>query len=260
MNNLNNAAAIAAPPRLLQWLEWRALGEMAATAFAWPTLALAPRGDGHPVLVLPGLVASDRSTVLLRGFLRDRGYEVHGWGQGRNYGPRDGVREAMLAQLDQLHASSGRKVSLVGWSLGGLYARTLARERPDAVRNAIMLGSPIGGQPRATNAWRLYELTSGRSADDAEDWARSGEAGSVPATSIWSRSDGVVAWRNSLLAPGKRAENISVCGSHLGLGANAAVLYAVADRLAQPEGEWQPFKAPAMLRALYPKVDAPSQP
>ena len=252
---MNNAATLAPPPRLLQWLEWRAVGEMAATALAWPSLAFAPHGDGHTVLVLPGLIASDRSTVPLRCFLRGRGYDVHGWGQGRNLGPRDGVRETMVEQLDRLHAASGRKVSVVGWSLGGLYARMLARERPDAVRAVVTLGSPLGGQPRATRAWRLYELTSGRSADDAGDWSRSGETPSVvPTTSIWSRGDGIVAWRNSMLAPGERTENIAVYGSHLGLGVNAAVLHAVADRLSQPEGQWRPFMPPAMLRALYPKA------
>src|SRR5205085_11375807 len=95
------------PPRLLQLLEGRAALEMAGTFAAWPLLALAPRGDGHDVLVLPGLVASDLSTRLLRRFLRERGYVVHGWGLGRNYGPRPGVREAMLDRLDRLHTDSG---------------------------------------------------------------------------------------------------------------------------------------------------------
>jgi pimeloyl-ACP methyl ester carboxylesterase len=247
---------IAPPPRLLQLLEWRALGEMVGTAMIWPWLGLAPRGDGHAVLVLPGLITSDVSTAMLRRFLRERGYDVHGWGLGRNYGPREGVREAMLARLDELHAASGRKVSLVGWSLGGLYARMLARERPDAVRSIVMLGSPIGGQPRATRAWRIYEMTSGLRADDANEWSRTGATSQVPATSIWSRGDGIVAWRNSLQPPGELAENIAVHASHLGLGVNAAVLYALADRLAQPEGQWRPFEAPLALRAFYPSAKA----
>ncbi len=253
---MNAAPTFAPPPRFLQWIEWRALGEMAATALAWPSLSFSPRGDGHAVLVLPGLIASDQSTALLRRFLSERGYEVHGWGQGRNLGPRDGVREAMTAQLDRLHAASGRKVSLVGWSLGGLYARMLAHERPEAVRGVITLGSPLGGQPRATRAWRLYELTSGQRADNAADWSWARTPPAVPTTSIWSRGDGIVAWRNSVLAPGESTENIAVYGSHLGLGVNAAVLHAVADRLAQPEGQWQPFEAPPAMRPLYPSAGA----
>lgn len=249
---MSTQTSVAPPSRLLQWLEWRAVAEFAHTTLAAPWLALAPRGDGHAVIVLPGLVADDRSTQLLRGYLRGRGYEVHGWEQGRNYGPRDGVRERMLEQVDRLHAAGGRRLSLVGWSLGGVYARFLARERPQAIRSVQMLGSPIGGHHHASNAWRLYELTSGRRADDTAGWPRPDEAPAVPTASIWSRGDGVVAWRNSVHAPAHQAENIEVHASHMGLGVNAAVLYAVADRLAQPEGQWRPFAAPAPLRWLYP--------
>src|SRR5258706_16026158 len=108
---------IAPPSTLLQLLELRATWELAAGVAALPWLRLAPRGDGHPVLVLPGLVASDVSTRILRNFLTRGGYDVHGWGLGRNYGPRPGVEEAMLATIDKLHAQSGRKLSLIGQSL-----------------------------------------------------------------------------------------------------------------------------------------------
>ena len=131
---------IAPPSRLLQLLELRATWELAAGVAALPWLRLAPRGDGHPVLVLPGLVASDVSTRMLRDFLKSSGYNVHGWGLGRNYGPRPGVEAAMLALIDRLHAQSGRSVSLIGQSLGGAYARMLAAQRPDAVRSVITLG------------------------------------------------------------------------------------------------------------------------
>jgi pimeloyl-ACP methyl ester carboxylesterase len=240
------------PARLLQWLEpSRAASELATTLAAWPWLRLAPRGDGHPVLVLPGLAATDRSTHLLRKFLAGRGYAVHGWQQGRNLGPRSGVREAMLAQLDALHASSGQCVSLVGWSLGGAYAAWLASRRPDAVRGVVTLGSPLAGSPRATRAWRLYEMTSGQSVDDAPP-VLDGPV-PVPMTSIASRSDGIVAWRASRLPKGAMTENLEVLGSHLGLGVNAAVLFAVADRLAQREGHWRPFTPPLTLLWAFPR-------
>jgi pimeloyl-ACP methyl ester carboxylesterase len=245
---------IAPPSRLLQLLEGRAAFEMAGTLAAWPLLAMAPRGDGHTVLVLPGLVASDLSTRLLRRFLRERGYVVHGWGLGRNYGPRPGVREAMLELVDRLHAEGGRKLSLVGWSLGGAYARFLAAKRPEAVRNVITLGSPVNGDARSTRARRLYEFASGRRADDSSDRAPVRAALAMPSTSIWSKSDAIVSWRASVLPPGEQAENIEVLGSHLGLGVHAPVLYAVADRLAQPEGAWQPFAPRLALRMLYPDV------
>jgi pimeloyl-ACP methyl ester carboxylesterase len=136
------------PSRLLLLAEGRALWEAGAALALWPLLQLAPRGDGHPVLVLPGLVASDMSTKLLRRYLQGRGYDAHGWGLGRNFGPRDGIEDGMIAKLEALHAESGRKVSLIGWSLGGIYARELAKELPDHVRCVITLGTPFTGHPR----------------------------------------------------------------------------------------------------------------
>src|SRR3954464_195461 len=115
------------PSRTLMFLEGRAISELGAFLGALPLLSLAPRGDGHPVLVLPGLVASDISTRPLRSFLKTRGYAVRGWGQGRNLGLREGVRDSMVELLHEMNDTSGRKVSLVGWSLGGLYARQLAK-------------------------------------------------------------------------------------------------------------------------------------
>jgi len=244
---------IEPPSRLLQWLEFRAAGEFAGTLAAWPLLHMAPRGDGHAVLVLPGLGASDTSTRVLRRYLADLGHDVHGWDLGRNLGPRPGVREALLDRLDRLHASSSRPVSLVGWSLGGAYARALALRRPSAVRNVVTLGSPIAGDASSTIARRFYEWASGQRTDAAPG-PRPYRAMpiEVPSTSIYSRSDGVVAWRASLLPQGPLAENVEVVGSHVGLGVHAPVLYAIADRLAQRESAWKPFRPPWALRAMYP--------
>jgi len=251
------APHVAAPSRLLQLLELRAACELAAGVAALPWLRLAPRGDGHPVLVLPGLVASDVSTKLLRDFLTRRGYDVHGWGLGRNYGPRPGVEAAMLATIDQLHAQSGRKLSLIGQSLGGAYARLLAAQRPDAVRGVITLGSPVGGHPRASNAWRVYEFTSGKSSVDPQRWQQVTGAPQVPTTSIYSRSDGVVAWQTSIESAARpQTENIEVVSSHIGMAVHPAVLFAVADRLAQPEGQWRPFERRGWRAALFPNPAA----
>ena len=245
---------IAPPSRLLQLLELRATWELAAGVAALPWLRLAPRGDGHPVLVMPGLVASDFSTGMLRDFLKNRGYDVHGWGLGRNYGPRPGVEAAMLALIDRLHAQSGRTVSLIGQSLGGAYARMLAAQRPDAVRSVITLGSPVAGHPRSSNAWRVYEFTSGQSAVDPKTWQQITQAPPVPTTSIYSRTDGVVAWQTSI-EPSQQphTENIEVFSSHIGMAVHPAVLFAVADRLAQPEGAWQPFERRGWRAAVFPK-------
>ena len=248
---------VAPPSRLLLLAEGRALWEAGATLALWPLLQLAPRGDGHAVLVLPGLVASDLSTKLLRRYLQGRGYDAHGWGLGRNLGPRAGIEDGMVAKLEALHDQSGGKVSLVGWSLGGVYARLLASRHPQWVRSVVTLGSPFTGSARATNAWRIYEGLSGQSSIDPRRMRHVQPTPSVPTTSIFSRSDGVVAWQCSIEAAGPQSENIEVVASHLGLGAHPAVLYALADRLAQPEGQWKPFDRGLWGPLVYPDPARP---
>jgi len=240
------------PSKILQLLELRALGEFGVSLALLPLLSRAPSGDGHPVLVLPGLVASDASTRPLRSFLADRGYAVHGWGLGRNLGLRPGLESKMKARLREIHRASGRKVSIVGWSLGGVFAREIAGAVPDAVRSVITLGSPIRGNPRSTNAWRIYELASGQSVDDPKLRLPRVGAPPVPTTSIYSRTDGIVAWQCSVERATDNTESIEVIGSHCGLGVNASVWYAVADRLAQPEGRWQPFDRSGLRRWVFP--------
>ena len=134
-----HADTLNPPSRLLFALELRALPELGGFVASLPLLtALAPRGDGHPVLVLPGLVTSDRSTVALRGFLKSKGYASYGWDLGRNYGPLPGVESKMIDRLKELAHKHERKVSLVGWSLGGIYARQLAKMLPDDVRRMAL--------------------------------------------------------------------------------------------------------------------------
>jgi len=242
------------PSRTLMFLEGRAISELGAFLGALPLLSLAPKGDGHPVLVLPGLVASDTSTRPLRSFLNNRGYAVSGWRQGRNLGLRQGVQHAMVDLVRELNETHGRKVSLVGWSLGGLYARQLAKMMPDRVRSVITLGSPFAAGPKATNAWRVYEMASGRRADE-EDSRFGGslaETPSVPTTAIFSRTDGICAWQGCMEKTTATSESIEVDSSHCGMGHNPAVVYAVADRLAQPEGRWTPFDRGGWRSLVYP--------
>lgn len=237
------------PPGLhLMALESRAPVEAMATMLTWPWLATcAARGDGHSVLVLPGLVAPDASTVMLRAFLRLQGWRAHGWRQGFNLGPRDGVLEACIERIRMLHQRSGRKVSLVGWSLGGVFARELSKRLPDAVRQVITLGSPVGPSDRlhASNVRSVYEFVSGPRAYPPELMSRLDEPAPVPCTSVYSRTDGVVHWRSSLQAPSELSENIAVRASHTGMGVNPLVLRLVAERLAQPESNWRPHAAAA---------------
>jgi len=236
------------------FLEGRAIHEFGAFLGALPLLSLAPRGDGHPVLVLPGLIATDNSTRPLRSFLKGKSYVVSGWGQGRNLGPRHEVREAMVDRVRELNDTYGRKISLVGWSLGGVYARQLAKMMPDRVRMVITLGSPFGGHPRATNAWRVYEMVSGHRASE-EDLRFGGslsETPPVPTTAIFSRTDGICAWQVCMEKASATSESIEVESSHCGMGHHPAAVYAVADRLAQPEGRWKPFDRSGWRAVVYP--------
>ena len=248
------AQTLRPPSRTLMFLEGRAIQELGAFVGALPLLSLAPRGDGHPVLVLPGLIASDVSTGPLRAFLRGKGYQVSGWQQGRNLGLREGVQDEMVDLLKRMNNTSRRKVSLVGWSLGGLYARQLAKMMPERVRSVITLGSPFAGSPRSTNAWRVYEMASGRRADEEDP--RFGGALSVappvPTTAIFSRTDGVCAWQGCVEKTSAQSESIEVESSHCGMGHHPAAVYAVADRLAQPEGSWKPFDRSGWRAMVYP--------
>ena len=235
----------------------RALAEMSALPLAAPLLWMAPRGDGHHVLVLPGFTTTDRSTGVLRRYLTRMGYDAHAWELGRNLGPRAIGRqgEKLIARLEEIHAATGKKVSLVGWSLGGILARQLSRRRPDLVRQIVTLGSPFAGDPRSTNVWRLYEMMSGQRMKDPDTQAQlheSFEAPPVPSTAIYSKYDGIVAWQSCIEPKSATTDNIEVPGSHCGLGVNPVVLYAVADRLAQAEGEWKPFDRKGLRVFLYP--------
>ncbi len=232
----------APPSRFWLALEGRAVFEWAAWGLSWPLLKrTAPRGDGHPVMVFPGLVAGDSSTWPMRRFLDELGYASYPWEQGLNVGPRPDVVRRLVDRLHQIEDRHGESVSLIGWSLGGAMARALAAQHEAKVRSVITLGSPLQGNPRANHAWRLFEFVSGFRVDDPELHAQRELLPQVPTTAILSRSDGVVAWQTSLAEEHPLFESIQVPASHLGMGANPLVLWAIADRLSQPQGEWQRF-------------------
>jgi pimeloyl-ACP methyl ester carboxylesterase len=242
------------PPSLFMMLaEARSVLELNSSILLAPLLMRAPRGDGHPVLALPGFLASDLSMVPMRRYLKELGYDTYAWEMGRNFGGVAGKRAALRDLLMRIHEATGRKVSIVGWSLGGIYARDLALHLPDLVRSVITLGSPFANDISATNATRLYEALSGESIKDYPE-IREAIAGDlpVPATSIYSRTDGIVNWHTNLLRPSDTAENIEVhLASHTGLGVNPAALWAVADRLAQAEGEFRQFDRSGPFAIAY---------
>lgn len=205
----------------------RAAAEFGAAVALGPLLGRMPRGDGHHVVVFPGLAASDTSTRYLRRYLRQLGYFVHGWRLGRNVGPNDFIVDGLRERMAILRETHGEPMSLVGWSLGGIYARQIARLAPEHTRLVITLGSP-------------FRMT------------HEPEAVDVPVTNVFTRGDGIVPWQSCLDDPGPRRENVEVRGSHCGLGHNPAALVVIADRLAQPAGTWVPFTPPRGTGRLFP--------
>ncbi len=245
------------PPAALYLTEpVRVALDVAALPLATPWLATAPRGDGHGVLVLPGLLAGDRSTARLRTYLRRRGYYVRGWRLGRNLGPSEAVVDGMPGALRDLAERTGGPVSLIGWSLGGIYARTLAREQTAYVRQVITLGSPYGvAHGHRTHADPVFERLGFLHARPNRVPGRADVGGGVPvpSTSIYSRRDGVVAWRSCIGEVTSLHQNIEVRCSHLGFGFDPATVWVVANRLAADPQKWEPFTPPRLAGALYGK-------
>ena len=242
---------LKAPNALLLMMEGRAPWEYAAMLAATPWLRRLPKGDGHPVVVFPGLGAADFTTIPLRNFLESQGYVAYPWQQGFNLGPREGVVDGVLDKVRSVYRQHQRPVSLIGWSLGGIYAREAAKELAEMTRCVITLGSPFTGHPRASNAWRFYEFVSGHSTDDLEVFEQVRQPPPVPTTSIYSRTDGIVAWQCSVNEVGPLTENIGVHASHVGMGMNPVAMYAIADRLAQDPQNWKPFDASGVKSLFY---------
>lgn len=253
---------IAPPHRSLLFLEGRVLLELAASLSAYPLLRRAPRGDGHPVIVFPGFMASDFSTRTLRRFLRDLGYAPHGWNLARNLGPSPALTVRMVERFQEIRRRYGRRVTLVGWSLGGIYAREIARRFADDVRQVITLASPFRNVD-ATNVPRfLVGVARRRPLPDESDYRRVLHAPlPMPTTAIYSRSDGITAWQSCRLDEGPLSQNIEVASSHLGIGHHPVALLTIADRLAQPEGAWKPYVPPPGWRwPLVPRLESGAGP
>nr|WHW29330.1 hypothetical protein [uncultured bacterium] len=250
------ASRSSSPNSWFTLLEGRAAFELGAMWAASPMLRAFGRGDRHPVLVLPGFTGDDRSTGPLRALLRAQGYWAHGWRLGQNLGPTTKIVSGLTARLEELHERHGMPVSLVGWSLGGIYARTLARQNPEMVRQVITLGSPFrmmnGDRSKASG---MYDSLGHLHDKDALvfDVPESERAPlQMPATAIYTRTDGVVRWFHCIDEAGPMSENVEVIGSHSGLGFNPAVSWVVLDRLSQPVGSWRPFYPGPLIRHLYP--------
>ena len=251
-----------APQHLHSLIEWRALLEIATLPLAWPFISSAAHGDGHPVLLLPGFMAQEGTLVALKLFLQGRGYNVQAWGLGRNLGFQRRHAEALERKIRYLHHQTGRRVSLVGWSLGGLFALYGAHQASECVRQVVTLGSPISIDPEGSQTAplvkALYRMIAHPMGPDVHTMQprvkkmREGRLPPLPISCLYSISDGVVPPQDATVdGDDKTVENIRVAGSHSGLGFNPMVMCVVADRLAQPEGGWQPFRPDGWGGALY---------
>ncbi len=240
---------VAAPPKrpnllLLGSEPWRAAREYLAHKVG--AAVEGSPGDGHPVIFFPGLGTSDSALAPLRDRCRALGYSALGWGRGYNTGPHGDFDEwlgELAAHLDTLLAPFVQSATLIGWSLGGLYARELAKLRPARIRQVITFGTPFNALADHTNVGWVFRLLSGTELKfNAALSARLRTPPPLPTTSIYSRADGIVAWQTCLheeAAP--EVEDVEIAGSHTGMGWNRAVQEVIADRLAQPVGAWRPY-------------------
>lgn len=222
------------------------------------------RGDGHQVLVIPGIAAGPLSTQRFRKMLDRCGYASCDWGLGMNRGP-GGDFDAWLASLESrlasLHATSGMRLSLIGWSLGGIYARELAKRQPRMVRQVITVATPFRDlrANRVSGVARLLNRSACQLTDELQ--RRFCEAPPVPTTALYSKTDGIVAWRACMAPEAGRSESIEAAGSsHWGMGMHPEVLRIILDRLAQPDGKWKRYHAQVAWRRLRARVAANARP
>jgi len=232
--------------------------EMGALSMSWPMLCNLRRGDGHTVMLLPGFLASDQSTKLMRRYLQCMGYSSVGWDLGRNTGHFDLMASRLPETFLDIVEQAGEKISLIGQSLGGVFARELARLYPDRVRQVISLGSPIRmdkSDAVASIVARMFEQSTGMTPEemrDALEFFDENESPPVPMTAIYSKGDGIVHWEGCMEKfEDKMTQNIRVFGSHCGMAFNPSIYHIIADRLAQPENGWEKYQRPAALSAVY---------
>lgn len=184
-------------------------------------------GGGRPVLLVPGFFASDISMATLRRTLEACNYTAHGWGQGINWGARSESFTRLLGRLETIHGDAGRPVIVIGWSIGGVLARELAKCRPGMVERVVTLGAPFSGDPRANRIWRFYELVARHKVDEPPIECTTREKPPVPTAALWSRVDGVVAAACARGEAGERDAAIEVDASHIGMVSSPKALTAI---------------------------------
>jgi pimeloyl-ACP methyl ester carboxylesterase len=196
-----------------------------------PPIENVPKGDGHAVIVIPGFLTGDWATKGLINWLKAIGYDAVGWGAGMNWGPSSSAIERCEVLLDEAVERTGRKATLIGRSLGGLYVRELAKDEPDKVVRVITLGTPVKF-PIATPLSPVAQMLAGNF--DPEFVKRRTDLlrnPPVPVTAFYSRKDGIVPWRSCLVEEGPMAENIEVDSPHTIMGSNPTAMRFIAERL-----------------------------
>ncbi len=234
----------------------RAVAELGLFCIAKKVMRRKKQSDGAPVVVIPGFMTTDKSTRPMRGFLNDLGYKTYGWKQGRNLGDPKAVYSA-IDYIKTIYAKHQQKISLVGWSLGGVYAREVAKEIPEMISQVITLGSPFSGLQEDSNAAWVYQLVSGQSVKDLDSKLIRNLhlPPPVPVTAIYTKGDGIVSWEYCIEYENRPdLQNVQVQGSHCGLGFNLSVLNVIANRLDQSVQEWKPFQPSWLQVNLYPNL------
>lgn len=256
-DDIQDTPSSQAPPGLgLGLFEARALLEMGAYLASYPFQRFLKKGDGQPVMVLPGFGSGDLPTYPLRRCLQKLGYPCFPWNEGINLGQKRGLSKRLHQRITTLSSRYNKKVTLIGWSLGGIMSRALALEDSTHIRSVITLGSPRNASNDSTNIRTILNWTRqlrGKkiipSPPAPNTWSNEPPP-PVPFSSLYSRTDGVVAWQTCLEPKSNMRENIHIPSSHIGFGFNPLVLYVIADRLAQPEGKLNPFKPSKMEQAI----------
>lgn len=224
---------LAAPKPGSLLREVRLARELPRLLLRSPRLATAPRGHSSPVLVVPGIGSDDWATAPLRGYLRSLGHNARGWGLGRNHGDVEALVEDVTGVVDTWSQTAEQPIHLVGWSLGGVVCREVARAHPKQVAQVITYGTPVVGGPVYTIVGRRYSPeTVAHILGVIEESNRTPIP--VPLTSIYSRGDAVVAWRASVDTMHPHTEHVEVRSTHTGLGLDPDVWLEVAHRLVTP--------------------------
>lgn len=224
-----------APPRWRWALEFLALPKIHTAPLRQPVV-VPPFGRGQPVIVIPGLLSSDRATALLRRSLAKAGFVAEGWGQGMNTGARPAQIARLEQRLQDLAARTGKPVVLIGWSLGGLYARVLALRHPDACRLVVTLGSPFSGDRRANNAWRAYEALNDHKVDAPPFPEDPAVKPAVRTIAVWSRRDGIVAPACAAGEAGQADRVVEVPFKHFEMASASGAVRAVLGLLREELG------------------------